>query len=108
MEVTTRPLFALYVVWHPAYTQGRALADGLRQHFGRDLYRFVATESGVSVLERCETAPGGRTPLPIDWDTAGLTAVVALADETLVDDPDWTGYVRDVARAGRAVHGSAA
>ena len=102
MELTTRPLFALYVVWHPAYAKGRALADGLRQHFGRDLYRFVATESGVSVLERCEAAPGASTPLPIDWDTAELTAVVALADETLVDDPDWTGYVRDVARAAHA------
>ena len=98
MELTTRPLFALYVVWHPAYGQGRALADSLREHFGRDLYRFVATESGVSVLERSENAPGARAPLPIDWDTAEFTAVVALVDVMLVDDPEWASYVRDIAR----------
>ena len=102
MELTTRPLFAMYVVWHPAYTAGRALADRLRQHFGRDLHRFVAAESGVSVLERSESAPGGRTPLPIDWDTAEFTAVVTLMDTTLVDDPEWAGYVREIARAAPA------
>ena len=101
MELTTRPLLALYVAWHPAYAQGRVLADRLRQHFGRDLYRFVAAESGVSVLERSETAPGARTPLPIDWDTAEFTVVVALVDETLVDDPEWAGYVHDIARTAR-------
>ena len=85
MELTTRPLLALYVAWHPAYAQGRMLADRLRQHFGRDLYRFVAAESGISVLERSETAPGARTPLPIDWDTAEFTVVVALVDRTLVE-----------------------
>ena len=101
MELTTRPLLALYVAWHPAYAQGRMLADRLRQHFGRDLYRFVAAESGISVLERSETAPGARTPLPIDWDTAEFTVVVALVDRTLVDDPEWAGYVRDIARTAR-------
>ena len=102
MELTTRPMFALYVIWHPAYTQGRELADRLRQHFGRDLYRFVTAERGVSILERSETAPGTRTPLPIDWNTAEFTAVVALTDATLVDDPEWADYVRDVARTAHA------
>ena len=102
MELTTRPLFALYVMWHPAYTPGRELADRLRRHFGRDLHRFVAAERAVSVLERSEAAPGTHTPLPIDWDTAEFTAVVALTDARLVADPEWAGYVRDVAHAAHA------
>ena len=102
MPLTTRPLFALYVVWHPAYAHGRSLADGLRQHFRRDLYRSVAGEPGISVLERSESPPGSRTPLPIDWDDAELTAVVALTDESMVADPELAGYVREVAGAAHA------
>ena len=102
MPMTTRPLFALYVVWHPAYAHGRALADALRQHFRRDLYRSVAGEPGISVLERSESPPGSRIPLPIDWDDAELTAIVALIDESLVADPEWAGYVRELADAAQA------
>ena len=102
MALTTRPLFALYVMWHPAYAQGRALADGLRQHFRRDLHRSVAGEPGISVLERSDGAAGSRVPLPIDWDDAELTAVVALTEAGLVADPEWAGYVREIAGAAHA------
>lgn len=102
MALTTRPLFALYVMWHPAYTRGRELADRLRQHFGPGRHRFIAGERGVSVLERSEAAPETRTPSPIDWDGAEFTAVVALTDATLVADREWAGYVRDVAHTAHA------
>ena len=105
MEIATRPLFALYVMWHPAYQGGREIADRLRMHFGRDRYRSVGEERGVSVLERSEPVPGALTPLPIDWEDAEFTAVVVLAESTLVDDREWTDHVRDIARAanGRGI-----
>ena len=51
MEITTHPLFALYVMWHPSYPGGRQIADEIRMHFSRNLYRDVEEERGVSVLE---------------------------------------------------------
>ena len=98
MEMTTRPLFALYVMWHPSYREGREIADRLRRHFGRDLHRAVGEERGASVLERSEPVPGTRTPLPIDWDDAEFTAVVVLVETALVDDHEWADHVRGIAQ----------
>ena len=67
-------------------------------HFGRDLYRAVGEERGVSVLERSEPVPDARTPLPIDWDDAEFTAVVVLAESTLIDDCEWANHVRGIAQ----------
>lgn len=99
MNATTRPLFALYVIWRPSCRGGPDIAESLRRHFGRDLYQAVAEGRGVSVVYRSEPVPGSRTPPPLDWNDAQETAVVALSDATLVDDPDWVAYVRDIARA---------
>jgi len=95
--MTTVPTFTLYVVWHPAYQGGRQIAELLRQHFGRDLYRGFATERAVSVLERSKSASGARTPLPISWDDSDFTAVVVLAESTLIEDSEWTAYVHALA-----------
>ena len=97
MEMTTGPMFTLYVVWHPSYREGQQIADLLRTHFGRNLYRGVGEERAVSVLERSQPAPGALTPLPIDWDDAEFTAVVVLAESTLIEDPEWADYVRAIA-----------
>ena len=101
MEITTHPLFALYVMWHPSYPGGRQIADEIRMHFSRNLYRAVEEERGVSVLERCEPVPDSLITLPIDWDNAEFTAVVVLADSTLVDDRDWVDHVRNIAQTAK-------
>ena len=72
---------------------GRGIADLLRMHFGRDLYRGVGEERGVSVLERSQPVLGALTPLPISWDDAEFPAVVVLAESTLIDDREWADYV---------------
>lgn len=106
METTTHPIFALYVMWHPSYQGGQDIAEHLRAHFGRDLYQSVVEGRGVSVLERSEPMPDAATPLPIDWDDAEFTAVVVLADTTLVDDGEWANYVRDIAQTTRGARGA--
>ena len=102
MSATTRPLFVLYVIWRPSCRGGPDIAESLRRHFSRDLYRAVAEGRGVSVVYRSEPLPGSRTPSPLDWDDAQETAVVALSDVTLVDGPDWVAYVRNIARTAEA------
>ena len=86
MDSPARPLFALHVIWRPSYAYGREIADRLRSRFGRDLYKTVGREHGVSVLERSESAPSAPTPFPIDWDEAEMTAAIVLAESRLIDD----------------------
>ncbi len=98
MEATTRPLFALYVVWHPSYANGGKIADLLRTHFSGDRHRNIAGDFGVSVIYRSEPAPGEIAPLPVDLDEAKTTAVAVLIDSSLAGDAAWSNYVRGLAR----------
>ena len=102
MDSPTRPLFALYVIWHPSYARGREIADRLRTHYGRDLYKTLGEERGVSVLVRSDPVPGASTPLPIDWEEAEFTAAVVLVESTLVSDDEWLHYIRTMARTAQA------
>ena len=98
MEAATRPLFALYAVWHPSNASGAEVADLLRRHFGRDRHRNVAGNPGLSVLYRSEIPRGIVAPLAIDWDEAETTAVVVLVDSALADDSAWSDYVHELSR----------
>ncbi len=96
------PLFALYVIWHPSFTGGLEMAEQIRTHFGRDLYRMVDGAPDVSVVYRSEPMPGVATPKPIDWADATFTVAVVLADAGLVDDREWTEYIGSLSREARA------
>jgi len=101
MVSTACPIFALYVVWHPSFVGGREIAERIRVHFGRDLYRFVNQACDVSVLFRSDPVPGASTPMPVDWSEATVTAAVVLTESALVDDPEWGRYIRHMVRAKR-------
>ena len=101
METTTRPLFVLYIVWHPLNVNGGKVADLLRTHFGRDRHRNVAGDPGLSVIYRCATAPAELVPLSIDWDEAETTAVVVLMDSVLTRDREWSNYVDELSQSAR-------
>lgn len=92
----TRPFLVVYVVWHPGFTDGARIAEALREHFRRKLYANVAGGTGLSVIYRSATTPGSAVPLLINLDEAETTAIVVLADRTLVADVAWTGYVQDL------------
>ena len=98
METTTRPLFALYVVWHPSYASGGEVATLIRRHFGRDLHQNIAGDPGLSVIYRSEAVLGELAPLPIDWEEAEMTAVVVLVESALSGDQEWVNYVSELSR----------
>ncbi|MCY3954820.1 MAG: toll/interleukin-1 receptor domain-containing protein [Nitrospira sp.] len=101
METTTRPLFVLYVVWHPSYTKGYEVSDLLRRHFGDDRYRNVAGGSGISVIYRNKSAPDSHTPLQIDWEEADTTAAIVLVDSALASDSAWLNYVFELSQSAQ-------
>ncbi len=78
------------------------MATRLRDHFGANRYRSIVGGAGVTVLFRSVAAPGSATPLPINWDDAGTTAVVVLIDRVLANDPGWAQYVRGLAKEAEA------
>ena len=92
----SRPIFTLYVVWHPDYTEGTDIANALRRRFGSDRNRDVGGRAGVSALYRNTNAPGSPTPIPIPMDDSDTTAVVVLIDNALAGDSNWTQYVQEI------------
>lgn len=96
MVDTARPFFVVYIIWHPDFEDGAALAEVLRKHFRRELYANVSGGTGLSVIFRSESAPGTRRPLPIDLGEAETTAIVVLSESFLADDPDWVAYIREL------------
>jgi hypothetical protein len=95
---TARPFLVVYVVWHPGFREGAALAEVLRTHFRRELYANVAGGTGLSVIFRSEPAPGATTPLPVDLSEAETTAIIVLAESNLADDAGWVEYIHELAQ----------
>ena len=98
MEVTTRPLFTVYAVWHSSYAKGDKISELLRRRFGNYAYCNVAGGLGVSVIYRNKPVPNSHTPLPIDWDEAETTAVIVLVDSVLASDSAWSNYFFELSR----------
>jgi hypothetical protein len=96
-DVSTRPLLAIYVVWHPQFGPGETVAGTLHEHYRRNLFTNVAGGAGLSVINRSAPAPGGAVPLPVDVREAATTAIVALLDENVKKDQEWIGYLEDFA-----------
>ncbi len=89
--------FVLHIVWHPNYDRGIKIADRLFEHFGAGHNQELMGDRGVRVVYRKAVAPGTQTPLPIDWQSGSVTAVVILIDNEFADDPAWTEYARKIA-----------
>ena len=96
-DASTRPLLAIYVLWHPGFAGGEAIAGALHDHYRRNLFTNVAGGSGLSVINRSAPIPGGAAPLDINLDDATTTAVVALLDKNLTDDSAWVSYLQNLA-----------
>ena len=101
VATASRPLFAMYVVWHPAYTKGVKIAEMLRKFFHEDGHRNIVGNTGLSVVFRSDVPTDAITPLPIDWDEAAVTGAVTLVDTALASDSVWSDYVRTLAEQTR-------
>ena len=96
MVSSSRPVLALYVVWHPNYKTGDLLSKQLFAHYRRDLYLNTGGGNGLSVMNRSEPAPGSTVPLPIPLDQSETTVVVVFAESNLTSDPAWITYVQNL------------
>lgn len=95
MSRPTRPFLTIYVVWHPAFTEGRAVAKRLYDHYRRELFENVAGGAGLGVYYRFDPDPESHAPGPIDLDDAETTAIVLLFDEAFAADEAYLAWARE-------------
>lgn len=96
MARPTRPLMVVYVVWHPAFEDGRAIAKRLYEHYRRELFENVSGGAGLSVVYRSLIDPETNTLLNIDIDDAETTAVILLFDEKFAADQAYVAWAREL------------
>jgi TIR domain len=98
MTHASRPLFVVYVAWHPAFAGGASMAKLLYEHYRRKLYENVAGGAGVSVLYRFAPPEGADSPAPIDFGDSESSAVVVLLDEHFAADAAYMAWLRSVCK----------
>jgi hypothetical protein len=94
--LSTRPFLVLYVVWHPAFDEGRSIAKKLYEHYRRELYSNVAGGAGLSVIYRSVPDPVTLAPAAIDFSDSETSAVVILIDERFAGDAHYVAWSKDL------------
>lgn len=89
MALSTRPFLVLYVVWHPAFSEGHVIAKKLFDHYRRELYSNVAGGTGLSVIYRQTPNPITSVPADLDFSEGETGAVVLLVDENFAGDKNY-------------------
>lgn len=93
---TARPFIVIYVVWHPSFAVGHAVAKALFEHFRRESYEKITGGTGISVVYRYALADGTDEPLPIDFAAAETSAIIVLADQNFAQDPVWMDFLQRI------------
>ncbi len=96
MVLSTRPFLILYVVWHPAFDEGRSIAKKLYEHYRRELYSNVAGGAGLSVIYRQAPDPTTSMPAAIDLSEGETSAVVLLIDEGFAGDANYVAWTKSL------------
>ena len=110
MAGTPHPLsFAVCFVHHPASILGASLRAKVYRHYRRDPHRNLGDGGlGLEVEYRSDAAPPSLEPIPVDFERAKATAVVAWFDRDLASDLDFTRFVERTAEAAKPMFPRAA
>lgn len=103
-----KPFLVIYIIWHPMFSGGAALAETLRSHFRRELYKNIAGGTGLSVIFRSEVLPETGKPLAINFSESETTAVIVLVESNMANDHDWNIWLNELSaetvNAGLGTH----
>jgi hypothetical protein len=96
-----RTPIAIYVVWHPHFVKGAALARDIYDTLCGDPTVPFSGRIGIPVYYRSTPVQeGAGLPLRIDFDAADETIVVALVDSAMLANADgegWRQYLNELA-----------
>ncbi len=94
-----RPRLVIYVVWHPGFERGQAIAEAIYTQFSRDPERPYMRALGIPVFYRSAVSSADQSlPAPIPVDEARHTAIITLVDAKMVLTPGWAEYVETLWR----------
>ncbi|MBK7585825.1 MAG: hypothetical protein IPI67_37275 [Myxococcales bacterium] len=101
-----RPCLSVFVVWHPSFSLGQAIAERVYSHLCRDVHAPTSRGIGAPVFFR-SAAESEVSSLPMDVpiDAAHHTAVVVLVDDNMINGAGWDGFVDRIWRATEASGG---
>ena len=91
----SRAPLAVYVVWHPEATNSAEIARAIFRECCADPDTPARRGLGIPVWFRTSISPTTAPP-PVPFGGAKRTAVFVLADDKLVAEPVWRGYVTEL------------
>ncbi len=83
---------SIYVVWHPAFEQGKIIANNLYSIFCRDIQLPLSRGLGIPVYYRSACLGETEMPIPIDVTIAVRNAIVLLVDQNYFVDGGFRSY----------------
>jgi hypothetical protein len=81
---------SIFVVWHPKFSEGRAIANNLYSLFCRDIELPLSRGLGIPVYYR--SASYDKSPIPIDTKNAKRNAIFLLIEQQYMIDEDFRTY----------------
>lgn len=81
---------SLFVVWHPAFTEGRKIANDIYSIFCRDIEEPLSRGLGIQVYYRSATL------IPIDKSIANRNAIILLIDENYMVNGGFQEFTRQL------------
>ncbi len=105
MAVHFKSPLTVYVLWHPEYADGAAMAERLFDVFSRNTKDPFARTPGIPVYFRSSPAAKDQVPKAIAFEESDNTAIVVLVDDHMVVSDDWNTYVADLDQAAEKAAG---
>lgn len=93
----TSPL-ALYVIWHPEFTEGKIYAEKVFSAFCRNFENPLGRSSNIPVYFRSKVNQTSGIPIDIKYDEADKNAILLLVDDNMFEDNKWETYIQDLVK----------
>ena len=99
MDAAPRPLsLCMCLVGHPGSHTASRLRSLVYKHYRRDPQKNLGEGGlGLEVVYRDTAADPSPVPIPVDFDIAQVTAVVAILDQDLAGDAPFADYAMGLA-----------
>ena len=69
------------------------MALQIRKHFGSDRFCNVTGQAGIDMMFQRADVPDSPTSLRVNWQVECPIVIVAMIDDSFVQDAEWVGYI---------------